>query len=237
MDKNNLKTRKIIVGSIVILVLIVTAVILGLYAGSTGDDKDLDSNTSTMVVKEKDGEAVEKEKEYSKEEKIIVDELNKLKSGDKETIKRWFGDGETFTKENVADRTMATVVTFMYNSNKEADGEEKTGEAVHICTLNYTAMQEASDKLKEQYKNSNVSMSDEDLIEISKIDLAEMTADGMFDAHYTIKVQVDGGKVIVTDELKQAITGNWYKGVGVELKNVECPLSETKVVDKVIIEK
>ena len=57
------------------------------------------------------------------------------------------------------------------------------------------------------------------------IEIAKGVVNGNYDLHYTIPVTVENCAVVVTEEIKQALTGGWYTGVGTALANVECPVN------------
>lgn len=167
-------------------------------------------------------------------------ELDLLKDKDILTTEKYFGMSEVFTPDKIADRLAATVVTFISKENL-GDGSNKV--ILHICTLDYNKMQSKSNEVYSELNAAtatpmpdNEADSPETLANMEEIDIdsevkkevAKGVVTGDFEVHYTIPIIVKDGSVVVTEELKQALTGNWYTGIGTSLKEVECPLKETK---------
>lgn len=150
---------------------------------------------------------------------LVASEIELLKSKDVYTVEKYFGKSDIFTPESVGDKLTATVVSFM--SSEEL--EDSTKVVIHICTLDYVKMKNASETIKSEIEASDTS---EDIDDTTKKEVAKGVVKGQFDIHYNIPVIVKNCEVAVTEELKQAITGNWYKGIGTELKTVDCPLSK-----------
>lgn len=145
---------------------------------------------------------------------ILAKDIQALKDGDTATIARYFGDSTAFTSKSISDKLTATVVTFVSSEQTETG----TKLIVHICTLDYNKLKTQSDTLTAE-KASELSEDD-------KIELAKGVVQGLYDLHYNIPVEIQNGQVVVTEELKQAITGNWYTGVDVSLTTVDCPISK-----------
>lgn len=167
-------------------------------------------------------------------------ELDQLKDKDTLTTEKYFGMSEVFTPDKVADRLAATVVTFISKENLE-DGSNKV--ILHICTLDYNKMQSKSNEVYSELNTATATpmpdneadspetpanMEEIDIDSEVKKEVAKGVVTGDFEVHYTIPIIVKDGSVVVTEELKQALTGNWYTGIGTSLKEVECPLKETK---------
>ncbi len=151
----------------------------------------------------------------------IYNDIEALKAGDQITTIRYFGDSDTFTSDIVADKLAATLITFISSEEREDDSTEVI---VHVCALDYNLMKDDSEKLKVELSTEN---SEETLTDTVNKELAKNVVDGKYDVHYNIPVTVQDGLVKVTEELKQAITGNWYSGMNVELQTVNCILDES----------
>jgi hypothetical protein len=151
---------------------------------------------------------------------VFQSEIELLRSADSDTVKKYFGDSDTFTPEIISDRVTASAVSFVSSTANE-DGTTEL--VVHICTLDYDAMNEAAASIKSKLSEENTSTNIDD---DTKLEVAKGVVKGDYDLHYTIPVTVKDGQVVVTEQLKQAITGNWYHGVNVQLQSVECPLDK-----------
>lgn len=148
---------------------------------------------------------------------IIASEIEAMKNKDSFQVYRYFGESDVFTPETVADRLTATLVSFV-SSEENEDGSFKV--IIHICTLDYNSMNEAIISLKNELEEKNT----ENVEDSAKMEVAKGVVKGKYDLHYTIPVIVKDGKVVITEQLKQALTGNWYHGINTELQSVECPI-------------
>lgn len=153
---------------------------------------------------------------------IIANDIEQIRNKDQFTIERYFGNSNVFTADTVADKLTATIVSFL--SSEESD--EGTKVVVHICTLDYDKMKDASNTIKTEIANSSESDESINIDDETKKEVAKGVVKGQFDLHYNIPVIVKNGKVIVSEEYKQALTGNWYHGVNTELQPVDCPLAD-----------
>lgn len=145
---------------------------------------------------------------------VIVNDIQKMKDSDIETIQRYFGSSDIFTPETLSDRLTASAISFVSSANAtDAGGTEVI---IHICTLDYNKMSQDTSNLE-----SNSETNSDDV----KVEVAKGVINGTYDLHYNIPVEVIDNQVVVTEQLKQALTGNWYKGLGVEIQTIECPLS------------
>lgn len=158
--------------------------------------------------------SVDPDQEEADPYSLLAQDIQALKNGDIETIHRYFGNSTAFTSETISDKLTATVVTFV--SSEEI--ENGTRLVVHICTLDYNKLKTQSDTITAE----NAS----ELSEDDKVELAKGVVQGLYDLHYNIPVEIQNGQVIVTEELKQAITGSWYTGIDVSLTTVECPITK-----------
>lgn len=158
---------------------------------------------------EENSEIIEIDAEYAYN--LIVDEFQKLQNKDVDTITKYFGLSDIFTPETVSDRIVASKLTCMSFEAQE-DGSYIVN--VHICTLEYNAMNKDFNELKE----------DKDDDESKRI-VANNLLDSKYDIHYNIPISIVNGEIVVSEYFKHAITGGWYTGVGVELEPVDCELN------------
>lgn len=140
---------------------------------------------------------------------IIKQDMEKLKSGDRATVLRYFGDSVVFSPDNIIDKLAATVISFASVKNNHPNTYTVV---VHICTLDYQKMNQDMLRLKETIDDEK---------QISK-EIAKGVVNGLYELHYTIPLTVENNCVIVTEEFKQSITGGWYTGIGTNLKSVDC---------------
>lgn len=154
---------------------------------------------------------------------IFISDIEKLRNGDPETVIKYFGNSDTFTPEIIADRVSATTINFISNTQLE-NGDSEIN--IHICTIDYQLM----NKDYEDSKNSKLSefgvdeFTDEQLKEASdygKTVVAENVLNDKYRVCYNMPITIDNGEIVIKESLKQAITGGWYTGVGVELNPVE----------------
>lgn len=149
---------------------------------------------------------------------VVMGEFDRLKAKDADLTKKYFGESDVFTVETVADKLTATVISFVQSEATE----EQTKIVIHVCALDYDKMKEASNKAKEQLslvEENTAEMVDE----LVKKEVAKGVVQGNYDVHYNIPVIISDNQVVVTEELKQAITGNWYHGINIDLVEVDCP--------------
>lgn len=153
--------------------------------------------------------------------KKIENELELLKQYDKDTVRKYFGESTEFTEDTIADKLTATRISFI-----SAECNKDTAYViVHICTLDYNKMSQDYMAYKQGLVQENESISDEDIKRETNIEVAKGVLDGRYNVHYNIPVTVSTNGVIVSEQYKQAITGNWYKGVGIGLESTSCPLN------------
>lgn len=126
----------------------------------------------------------------------VVEDLNQLKLGNPDVVKKYFGESQKFTPAIVADRTSSAEIHFIVNP------ENTDVLHAHICTLDYI-------KMIKDYMESNQS------------DVALKIANGDYDICYTLQIHVDESGVVITEALKEAITGGWYES---ELTHSNCIL-------------
>lgn len=150
---------------------------------------------------------------------ILASDLDNLRNKDEETVIRYFGNSSSFSPEIVADKLAATKATIV---SEEIIDESTIKCIIHICTLDYYGMKEASSNMQNEIQAENTEA--ENVEDTVKKEIAKKVVTGDFLLHYTIPVEIVDNKLVVTEEFKQAITGGWYKGLNTELKPVDCPL-------------
>ena len=168
--------------------------------------ENIESREAQLEVEEAQLEVGEASDSQDKTIDILNKEVELIRGGDKETIERYFGSSDVFTPDTVSDRVSATKISLI----KDTDGES----IVHICTLDYNLMQKDTNEL---YANG------EDSVET---EIAKGIVEGKYDVHYNIPITVENNRIKVTEELKQALTGNWYRGIGTTLEQVECTITK-----------
>lgn len=195
------------------------------------NNESIEELPNTMIPKSKGTEAVEaysldteQAESIQEDTEVMVNDpavltldFEALKAKDEETVKRYFGDSKTFSPDIIANKIAATKLTII---SQETLDNETLNVVAHVCTLDYYKMQETSSTMTEELKNKG----EENIEEAVKKEIAKMVVTGEFALHYSIPVIIQNGTVMVTEELKQAITGGWYKGLNTELKPIECPL-------------
>ena len=156
---------------------------------------------------------------------IFAEDMEKLKAADADTVAKYFGTSDVFTPELIADRVSVSTITFL-DSIINDEGKDQVG--VHICTLDYDLMNGDFDTIlaekKAEYEAAvaDGKTPDTDYNEEAKKAVAYNLVEGKYEVCYTIYVIVDNGEVQVSESIKQAITGGWYTGIGVELTKTDC---------------
>lgn len=182
-------------------------------------------NTETELVESTNEVAVASAKIVEDPYSIVETEIEALKNKDATMVNKYFGESTVFTADAIADRLTATVVSFV--SSKEIENNQEI--VVHICTLDYDKMNEAAKEIKssiETEAEESDGATTEEIANTTNKEVAKGVVSGDFDLHYNIPIRIENGSVVVTEELKQAITGNWYKGVNITLESVECHLEK-----------
>jgi hypothetical protein len=186
---------------------------------NTEDIEGIDVTTDSEVL-----ESLEAVDETNDEDTsaydIIAEDLENIKSADVDTVSKYFGVSDTFTPEIVSDRVASTIVTFIDEEDTE-DGKVIT---VHLCTLDYNTMNSEYQSKVAENKDEEGNISDEQLNAINK-EIATSVYDGEYKVCYNIPVTIKDNTVVVSEAFKQAITGGWYSGTGIELTPVECSVN------------
>lgn len=213
--------------SLIIIILVVLLLVCIVISNNKKEAKETEQlAVSEIITASSDIESTKENTELEEEikgdvkveavdvYKVIQSEIELLKNKDTETIQRYFGESEVFTGEAISDKLTATVATFISQPSSDSV-------VVHICSLDYTKMRDTSEELKSTMETNN---SPEDVGNTVKKEVAKGVIKGQYDIHYNIPVIIKNGKVVVTENFKQAITGNWYKGINTYLESIECPI-------------
>ena len=144
------------------------------------DYLDSIKNTEALIITN-----TEIAQETTEKQAIIINELNALKAGKLETVKKYFGESDSFAPDIVADRVAPAEIHFITNP------ESSNVIYAHICTLDYQKI------LKSFVEGSE--------------DITAGILNGDYDICYTVSISInDDNTVIITEALKEAITGGWY---------------------------
>jgi hypothetical protein len=195
--------------SIVCAVAITVAIMTGINKNSNSVVNIEDTMTGTVEVDDTEPLASNKTlyvEDFDADYESLVSDIENLKSGDIDTVTRYFGSSDAFTPESVADRVSMSELTFLESSTDET-GENEI--VIHVCTIDYN-------KMNEDYQNLDTT--DEE----GKKEITKNLINGDYDVCYNIVLTVENGEVQVSEAFKQAITGGWYTGTGVELTPVGC---------------
>lgn len=99
---------------------------------------------------------------------------------------------------------------------------------LHICTMDYLKTKDAVDSLNTRMKSENPTMEKEEMNTKITAEIASRAQNGEFEAHITIPVivhYVNGeGSIVLTEELKLALTGGWYNPTQAKIVSGECPI-------------
>ena len=146
--------------------------------------------------------------DINNEYEAVINDVEKLRAADRDTVVKYFGESDIFSPETVADKVYASKITFL---GSESDNNGNNIIIVHVCTSDYN-------KLSSDYQK----LVDNESIEEPKKEVVKNLINGDYDIHYNIPVKVIDGEVQISESFKQAITGGWYTGVDVNLTPVDC---------------
>ena len=157
---------------------------------------------------------------------IIVDDVEKLKAADVDTVVKYFGTSDVFTPEVIADRVSATNVNLI-NYEFMSDGYVRAN--LHICTIDYNVMNNDFNAIltekQTEYDNAVAEGKTPEVgyLEATKKQIATNLIEGKYEVCYNIPVTIDtDNNIVIAESFKQAITGGWYTGVGVTLTAADC---------------
>ena len=140
----------------------------------------------------------------------IQSDIAGIKQGDPDTVAKYFGTSDVFTPEKVADRVSTTNITLVSSTALE-DGNFEL--LIHVCTIDYN-------KMNSDYKAAGQNADST----AAKKQVTRNLINGDYSICYNIPVLTSGNGIVISEAFKQAITGGWYIGAGVELSSVECIL-------------
>lgn len=141
---------------------------------------------------------------------MISNDFKALQTSDEETVTKYFGLSDTFTSETIGDRTSASKLTCMsFEENNDGTYTVNT----HICTLDYN-------KMNEDFLSELANKNEEEAKRI----IADNLLNSKYEVHYNVPITIKDGEILISESFKQAITGNWYTGVGITLNPVDCEL-------------
>lgn len=140
----------------------------------------------------------------------IQSDIAGIKQGDPDTVAKYFGTSDVFTPEKVADRVSTTNITLVSSTALE-DGNFEL--LIHVCTIDYN-------KMNSDYKAAGQNADST----AAKKQVTRNLINGDYSICYNIPVLTSGDGIVISEAFKQAITGGWYIGAGVELSSVECIL-------------
>ena len=141
---------------------------------------------------------------------LLVNDIEALRNADETVVKKYFGESDTFKSEVIADRVSATTINFL----KYEELENGTNIYVHICTLDYPRMNSDFNDIKQSLLESNPDEADE----LAKRELAMNLLNDEYNICYNVVVPMVDGEMQIKEGFKQAITGGWYQGSGIELE-------------------
>lgn len=140
----------------------------------------------------------------------IQSDIAGIKQGDPDTVAKYFGTSDVFTPEKVADRVSTTNITLVSSTALENGNFELL---IHVCTIDYN-------KMNSDYKAAGQNADST----AAKKQVTRNLINGDYSICYNIPVLTSGDGIVISEAFKQAITGGWYIGAGVELSSVECIL-------------
>lgn len=149
----------------------------------------------------------------------LSNDIEAIKKGDTDVIARYFGVSDVFIPETVADRVSATTLTLVSNDSSEIDHQV----IVHVCTIDYSRMNSDYLNVEESKRSEIKEETDESEFDtVVKKEVTRNLINGDYDVCFNIPINVLDNELVVSEALKQAITGGWYSGAGVTLSPVEC---------------
>lgn len=150
---------------------------------------------------------------------ILIQDLEKLRSGDKDIVTKYFGNSDSITPEIIADRVKATRINFISDEFNEDNNEIIN---IHICTINYTNMNNDFKYTKDIF----ISNGEDEQSAITKAteEIAKCLLENKYKQCFNIPITIKDNDIVISESFKQAITGGWYNGINVELIPVECPI-------------
>ena len=146
---------------------------------------------------------------------LVEYDLELLKQGYSSKIAEYFGRSETIDSTNFSELLEYTKISKI-DSKKNNDNTQ----VIHICTVDTDTLNKEKQKIKDAAIERNSAISDESIVQLTKKALSKNIK--KYKKCYQIVVKKKDGKLVITEELKSAITGKWYKGIGIDINNVRC---------------
>lgn len=184
----------ITLGVIALIALMIGAILLRGRPKDEAIVKETAVESSAIVTEQK-------EIPKSLSENILSD-VNNLKAMDKETIARYFGESVGLDSSLFSQLSLKIL---------EESPEEVN---VEIINLDFNRIYKLRSEYSKQVKESNVGISDSDLKSYVDSSLKEQIQKEDYTAKWIITIKGKGNNIIVTEDLKKALTGGWYNSLG-----------------------
>lgn len=211
-DKNKTEKYKTIIWLVLVAVLV-----LGLQCYNQYNDKDKYSYETTS-------EAESKIKMTPKQ--VIEADISKIVAGDRETIERYFGQSDVYHGLNLINRIAVAKIEVSPVNNDEtnsiimSEGLE-FGTALVKLKINNISYKKVKEEVERALIKNSDNENDAETLENNITTLImEKASAGILDNDVIIPVTIkynDGiGSVVITEELKEGLTGGWYNPAGKE---------------------
>lgn len=137
-------------------------------------------------------------------------DINKLASSDSDTVRKYFGTSTSFDEYTIQSVFKGVTVKRVSETVDKLNGTKEA--SIRISTYRHDIIQK---KRREEFKRI---LRNSSAMEKSKAAEAAEAAvkkyrKGKYRYEKTIDVQTADGKLVITEELKEALTGGWYKAV------------------------
>lgn len=145
---------------------------------------------------------------------VFESDIESIKAGGTETIQRYFGESTGLTK----DKSNKIFSHLKINVIKET--EESIDIEVH--TVNWERIYADTQIYSKQVKDSNVGISDHDLESYVSSYITEQINSGVYDINFEISIRfmADTNLIEITENLKRALTGNWYYSLDCDIEPI-----------------
>lgn len=148
---------------------------------------------------------------------LIEYDIELLKNNDEELKLKYFGESYTI-KNTEFDRIMRYTHIHEVESKKNTENRQ----IIHICTVDMNKLNEIRNKIVDTAKSRNTAITDESLKVIITDGLDKYAKKREYKQCYEIEVEKYNGRLVITEDLKSAITGRWYTGIETKLKDIHC---------------
>lgn len=206
--------NKTIVGAVAIALMFIVVIILLVIPVKKSDSNTEEFNgaevTSSKAAIEIEVEQTESESETEVVEtnigEVLKNEISLLRHGNRETLTRWFGSSTGFS--DMARHIKEVQITNEVGFNSE---EGNSGE-VTISVYNDRLEEEILEQIRLDLRSKDSLMSDIEIESIVNSTFSQMDKTDLTTA-YIVEVKLVDGEVVVTEELKNIITGGDYMGI------------------------